>query len=68
MSPTTEKPIETKSKFVSGVAIAVKAVVLGALWYLVYCTIQPVSYWLSYSLIGFPRGSHLGSAVAFFLF
>ena len=68
MSPTTEKPIETKSKFVSGVAIAVKAVVLGALWYLVYCAIQPVSHWLSYSLIGFPRGSHLGSAVAFFLF
>ena len=68
MSSTTEKPIEAKSKFASGVAIAVKAVVLGALWYLVYCAIQPVSYWLSYSLIGFPRGSHLGSAVAFFLF
>jgi uncharacterized protein len=33
-----------------------------------YIVLAPVSEWLTYSLLGLPRGTHVGSAVEFFLF
>jgi len=39
-----------------------------ALWWLLYTHLSEVSRWLSYELLPLNRGSHLGSAVEFFLF
>ncbi len=35
---------------------------------LLFTQLQPLAAWLSYDLAGFPRGSHAGSAVEFFVF
>ena len=43
--------------------------VLGlAVWSAAYWAIQPLAAWLSFSALGLVRGSHLGEAVAFFLY
>jgi len=47
------------------------AVLLGlglAAWTAAYTVIQPLAEWLSYGALGLARGSHLGEAVAFFLY
>lgn len=57
-------------------AVAVRArstrwasVVLGTLaWVGLYASIHPLSQWIAYRLLGLPRGSHLGEAVAFFFY
>lgn len=36
-------------------------------WYIAYTYLQPATEYLTYSLLGLARGSHLGDAVAFFL-
>lgn len=41
--------------------------VLGVVWYLVYISLQPAADWFTYSL-GLSKTSHVGSAVAFFVF
>jgi uncharacterized protein len=38
------------------------------LWLPLYWLLQPLSEWISYSLLGFSPGTHLGEAVAFFLY
>lgn len=45
-------------------------IVAGAavLWLVAYNSIQPLANWMTYTLIGLERGSHLGDAVAFFLY
>lgn len=37
-------------------------------WLIVYNIIQPLANWLAYSLFKLESGSHLGEAVAFFLY
>ena len=37
-------------------------------WYIAYTILQPVTEYLTYGLVGLARGSHLGDAVAFFLY
>jgi uncharacterized protein len=37
-------------------------------WWALYTVLLPVTQWLTYSLIGLPRGSRLGESVAFFLY
>jgi uncharacterized membrane protein YraQ (UPF0718 family) len=43
-------------------------VVLLALWWPLYVNLQPLSRWLTYSVIGLRRGTHLGASVEFFVF
>ena len=40
----------------------------GMLWYATYQLIQPLANWLAYDLLGLPQGSHLGEALAFFIY
>ena len=42
--------------------------VLAALWWLAYSYILPASTWLTFSLLGFTAGSHLGASVEFFIY
>lgn len=37
-------------------------------WIVAYNSIQPLAHWLTYRVIGLQAGSHLGEAVAFFLY
>jgi uncharacterized protein len=37
-------------------------------WLITYNLIQPLANWISYSVIGLARGSHLGESIAFFLY
>jgi uncharacterized membrane protein YraQ (UPF0718 family) len=39
-----------------------------AVWVAVYANLQPFAAWLTYRAIGLERGSHVGSAVEFFVF
>ena len=43
-------------------------VVITATWFAAYNLIQPLADWLAYSALNLTRGSHLGDAVAFFLY
>ena len=45
-----------------GVALA------ALLWVAAYTVVEPLSRWISHDLLGLPRGSHLGEAVAFFFY
>lgn len=62
---TIDKAKAPKARLFAGVA---KFAVLGAVWYGVYRSLQPVADWLTYSLLGFSKGGHIGSAVNFFVF
>lgn len=42
--------------------------VITAAWLAAYNLIQPLANWTSYSVLNLARGSHLGDAVAFFLY
>jgi len=42
--------------------------VIVAAWFAVYNLIQPLANWITYSLLRLQTGSHLGEAVAFFLY
>jgi uncharacterized membrane protein YraQ (UPF0718 family) len=41
---------------------------LGALWFLVYRSLEPFSKWFTYSLLRLPAAQHLSAAVEFFVF
>lgn len=43
-------------------------VVIVAAWFTAYNLIQPLADWISYGVLNLARGSHLGDAVAFFLY
>ena len=49
-----------------------KAVILGlaglVFWYGVYTQLEPLSHFLTYDLLGFQKGSHLGETIQFFVF
>jgi len=46
------------------------ALIAGSLvtWWLLYRVLEPLAQWLTYGLMGIARGTHLGEAVAFFLY
>ena len=56
-----------KQKGIRPVEVAAFAAVLAA-WWLVYSMLPAVSAYLTYDLLGLSRGSHLGEAVAFFIY
>jgi hypothetical protein len=37
-------------------------------WWVAYSLIWPISQWLTFDVLGLARGSHLGEAIAFFLY
>jgi len=39
-----------------------------SVWWLVYHSLAPFAAWFTYSLCGLAKGSHLGSAVEFFVY
>jgi len=41
---------------------------IAAAWFALYNLIQPLADWIAYSALNLPRGSHLGDAIAFFLY
>jgi uncharacterized protein len=43
-------------------------VLITAAWVTAYQIIQPLANWISYTVLNLPQGSHLGDAVAFFLY
>ena len=52
----------------SGASIFIK-LILGALaWYLVYHFLAPLTSWITHGLLAISSGSHLGSALEFFIF
>ena len=56
-----------KPKGIRPVEVAAFAAALAA-WWLVYSLLPAVSAYLTYDLFGLRRGSHLGEAVAFFIY
>lgn len=52
----------------SGLNTWLKGIGLLLLWGVVYWNLEPVSGWLTYGLMGLPRGGHLAAAVQFFLY
>ena len=46
------------------------ALIAGSLvtWWLLYRVLEPLAQWLTYGLMGIARSTHLGEAVAFFLY
>ena len=47
---------------------AVLALLGAAAWWLAYRSLRPLGDWVAYAALGLPRGSRLGSAVAFFVY
>lgn len=45
-----------------------KTALAAIIWYVVYKNLNVLSKWLTYDLLGFTLGSHLGSAIEFFIF
>lgn len=66
-STTSSQP--TKAPFTADDVRAVGYALAAALgWVIVYNVIQPLANWLAYGLLALPAGSHLGEALAFFLY
>ncbi|MEI6046109.1 MAG: permease [Chloroflexota bacterium] len=57
---TSTKRVEPHPTLVLGV--------LSLAWLVAYNIIEPLANWVAFSLLGLERGSHLGEAVAFFLY
>lgn len=45
-----------------------RALVASLLWVALYGIVEPLSRWIAHDLLGLPRGSRLGEAVAFFCY
>jgi uncharacterized protein len=69
---TESEPLEmaagssAKSGRLARYALACVAAVV--VWVLVYRSLQPLAAWLTYSVIGLARGTHVAAAVEFFVF
>jgi uncharacterized protein len=62
-TPTTERADDPRLvRYAIGVSGAL------VVWVLLYSVLQPVAAWVTYGLAGLARGSHLGSAVEFFVY
>jgi uncharacterized protein len=53
---------------VSGGRTYLQLGLLALVWLAAYNVIEPLANWLAYSVLALPHGSHLGEAVAFFLY
>jgi uncharacterized membrane protein YraQ (UPF0718 family) len=51
-----------------GTRTALKLAFAAVAWWLAYTVLQPVTEFLTFDVLSFSRGSHLGEAVAFFLY
>lgn len=65
-----EQTISSSAKQVNTASRRAWLIVAGAAgaWIVAYNSIQPLAHWLTYGVIGLQAGSHLGEAVAFFLY
>jgi uncharacterized membrane protein YraQ (UPF0718 family) len=61
--PTTQAPPD--SRLTRYLVLVCASLVL---WAALYWSLQPAAAWLTYGVAGLTRGSHLGSAVEFFVF
>jgi hypothetical protein len=66
----TEVEIENIAANPKGTSLAkIAAALIGlVVWYLLYSQLPLISQWLTYTVLGVARGSHLGSAIEFFVF
>lgn len=62
LSPSIASPrrSDLRSVFILGLSAVV--------WFIAYSAIQPIANWLTYDLLRLPADSHLGEAIAFFLY
>lgn len=68
MSTIKQQEEQNRSTGRRGALRFAKPIILIAAWYLVYKHLQPAADWFSYSLLGLSEKSHIGSAVAFFVY
>ncbi len=52
----------------SDVLVYLKLAVAAVVWWAAYSVLLPVTQWLTYDVMRLARGSHLGDAVAFFIY
>ena len=52
----------------SDVLVYLKLAVVAVVWWAAYSVLLPVTQWLTYDVMRLARGSHLGNAVAFFIY
>jgi uncharacterized protein len=52
----------------SDVLVYLKLAVVAVVWWAAYSVLLPVTQWLAYDVLRLARGSHLGDAVAFFIY
>jgi hypothetical protein len=52
----------------SDVLVYLKLAVVAVVWWAAYSVLLPVTQWLTYDVLRLARGSHLGDAVAFFIY
>lgn len=50
------------------ISYLIKGILIIVAWYLIYRQLQPFSNFITYSILQIPQGSHMGEAVAFFLY
>ena len=68
-SKSATQPFNPRDKGHMGPAIIVPVAALAVyLWWVVYHFLPALSSWVTYSVLPFERGSHLGSSVEFFLY
>ena len=52
----------------SDMLVYLKLAVVAVVWWAAYSVLLPVTQWLTYDVLRLARGSHLGDAVAFFIY
>lgn len=63
--PSDSEVPSTKSNLGKQLAIGLLGLIV---WYALYSQLLPFSHWFTYSLVGLNQGSHLGSAIQFFVY
>ncbi len=58
--PRVSTPTTARYLFLVGIGLS--------LWWLLYGALAPTASWMTYTLLGLQRGTHLGGTVEFFLF
>ncbi|HRF98479.1 MAG TPA: hypothetical protein PLZ51_24900, partial [Aggregatilineales bacterium] len=41
---------------------------LAVIWWLIYSNIQPIADWVTFTLLGLSRDSHIGASLNFFVY
>jgi uncharacterized protein len=65
---TTATPASGRTSDPRLVRYAMVAMAALVVWVLLYSALQPMAAWVTYGLLGLTRGSHLASAVEFFVY